>query len=285
MKIEKVSKQAINQLLAKAKTLPVGTSITAYQLFTATFPQEKPDHYNMLAMAIYLENHAKDAGLYFDSSHHFGLCEGLPQNLDFIIRQRKPSVPFDQINYIECASPGPKENLIINLPKKNICSFETGIPFSEPPLQYKCTKDQWEDIADLIKCCNFDQWEKDYRPSERILDGRQWEIKLKKNGKTSKKIYGSNAYPNAWRIFWALKQMCFRLLKHESLFFSKPEKCPFCGSDAIKTYLYGIPTPNVFNLEKYIITRCCFEKGMPKWGCTQCGAKFIEGDPIFDNHW
>lgn len=282
MKKTGLPKQIIKELLEKAKTLPIGTSITAWQLFTATYPGENPDSFDMIRLAIELKEHDKDAGLYFDSSHHWGLVEGLPYNLDFIIKQRKPAVQFDQINYIESAFPGPDQNLIIDLQGKSICYFEE--PSPTEPVQYKCTKTQWERIEDIIKSCDFAQWEREYN-NMHILDGMQWEIKLIRNGETCRKFYGSNKYPSSWRIFWALKQMCSRLIKRESVSMYKPKKCPFCGSAAVKPYLYGMPTAEAAYSGKYIIGGCCIEEGQPKWGCEDCGAKFIEGDPHFDNYW
>ena len=215
MKKKGTSKQVIKELLAKAKTLPIGTSITTRQLFVSTYPEENPDTFDMISLAIELMEHDKDAGLYFDSSHHWGLIEGLPYNLDFIIKQRKPEVHFDQIHYTESAFPVPSQNLIINLHEKSICYFET--PGATEPVQYKCTNDQWENVEDIIKSCNFAQWEHEY--SNMLCDGMQWEFKLIRNGKTCKKIYGSNKYPSKWRIFWALKQMCIRLIRRETVTF------------------------------------------------------------------
>ena len=151
------------------------------------------------------------------------------------------------------------------------------------PEPYTCSRTQWSDITDLIKYCNFAQWEHEYNNME-IYDGMQWEIQLIRNEKICKKIYGSNKYPSAWRIFWALKQMCVRMMKREAVSICKPKKCPFCGSSNVKPYFYGMPTAEVACSGKYIIGGCCIKDGQPKWGCEDCGANFIEGDPCFDGY-
>jgi hypothetical protein len=46
-----------------------------------------------------------------------------------------------------------------------------------------------------------------------------------------------------------------------------------------------MPTAEIAYSGKYIIGGCCIEDGQPKWGCEDCGANFIEGDPHFDNYW
>ena len=284
MEKTEAKEQIEKTLLEKAKSLPPGTAISTAQLYNLVYPNEQSDSKDLFQLHFELEARSKEVGLFFDSSAHWNLCEGLPYNLDFVIRPRKRNISFDKIRYCESAYPGPDKILLIDFCDKSICYYEKEYGKHYVPEPYKCSREQWYDIVDLIKDCNFAQWEHEYA-NNYILDGMQWEIELIKNERTRKKIYGSNEFPVAWRIFWALKQTCIRLMKREVVCFSKPEKCPFCGSKKIKSYFYGLPTAEIANSGKYIIGGCCIMEGKPKWGCEDCGANFIEGNPAFDNLW
>ena len=278
IKKKRTQKQVIKELLETAKKLPANTSITTMQLFTATYPEEEPDFSDMLRLAIEFSKHDRDAGLYFDSSHHWGLVEGLPCCLDFIIKQRKPDIHFDQINYIESSLTGSGQNLIINLQEKSIYYFN---PTCKMEQVYKCSNTIWKCIGEIVRACDFDQWEQEYN-DDNLSDGMQWKIKLLQNGKICKEICGSNKYPNAWRIFWSLKQMCIQLTKHEVVSICKPQRCPFCESVKIKNFLYRELT-YLDKAENYIVVPETINTAneRPKWGCADCGAKFIEDMSCF----
>ena len=55
------------------------------------------------------------------------------------------------------------------------------------------TKD-WEEFWQAVDALKVWGWKKDYY-NEDIHDGMQWKLRIKKQGKRGRKIFGSNAYP------------------------------------------------------------------------------------------
>ena len=55
------------------------------------------------------------------------------------------------------------------------------------------TKD-WEEFWQAVDALKVWGWKKDYY-NEDIHDGTQWKLRIKKQGKRGRKIFGSNAYP------------------------------------------------------------------------------------------
>lgn len=49
--------------------------------------------------------------------------------------------------------------------------------------------------------------------------------------------------------------------------------CPECGSSDVVPYLYGLPNPEAFNLEKQgkvILGGCCIDGNSFEWHCRRC---------------
>jgi len=67
-------------------------------------------------------------------------------------------------------------------------------------ISHKLTKDQWIFFWDRMDKINIWNWEKDYFNQE-VLDGTQWELLIKREGKKKIQIYGSNAYPENFQLF------------------------------------------------------------------------------------
>ena len=55
------------------------------------------------------------------------------------------------------------------------------------------TKD-WEEFWNEVDVLKVWSWEKDYY-NEGVDDGVQWELKIKRQGRRRRRIFGSNAYP------------------------------------------------------------------------------------------
>ena len=55
------------------------------------------------------------------------------------------------------------------------------------------TKD-WEEFWQIVDKLKVWSWKKDYY-NEDVHDGTQWKLKIKREGKRGRKIFGSNAYP------------------------------------------------------------------------------------------
>jgi len=55
------------------------------------------------------------------------------------------------------------------------------------------TKD-WEEFWQTVDALKVWSWKKDYY-NEDIKDGTQWGLRIKKQGKRGRKIFGSNGYP------------------------------------------------------------------------------------------
>ena len=52
----------------------------------------------------------------------------------------------------------------------------------------------WEEFWQTVDALKVWSWKKDYY-NEDIKDGTQWGLRIKKQGKRGRKIFGSNAYP------------------------------------------------------------------------------------------
>jgi hypothetical protein len=61
------------------------------------------------------------------------------------------------------------------------------------------TKD-WEEFWQKVDTLKVWSWEKEYINSD-IIDGTEWELRIKREGRRRRRIYGLNAYPQPERIF------------------------------------------------------------------------------------
>jgi hypothetical protein len=63
--------------------------------------------------------------------------------------------------------------------------------------EYSYTK---EEFIAALRNIHIGEWKRNYQPSEIIMDGTQWELKIDfSNGHKPLRIYGSNAYPYNFR--------------------------------------------------------------------------------------
>ena len=207
IKISDTREQIISVFLERLKSLPAGTSKSTAELFLECFPGvPAPDFPDFCDLHYALPAQAEKAGLYLDDTHHFDKIEGLPYNLDFIVKPLKPVVSFDVVRYSESKWPELTEELTIDLRKKSVSYVASDSTDREHPEIHKCTAIEWDEIADLVAGCRFDQWEENY--IEPVLDGTTWKVDLLKGDCVVKESSGSNGYPNCWRMFTALKEQC-----------------------------------------------------------------------------
>ena len=52
----------------------------------------------------------------------------------------------------------------------------------------------WNEFWETVDKLKVWSWEKDYHNND-VLDGTQWELMIKREGKRKRRIFGSNAYP------------------------------------------------------------------------------------------
>lgn len=202
----------LTALVARLKTLPAGTRECTAGLFQDVFPEAPlPEFKELFDLDCALPDLAEKEGLYLDGTHHFNLIQGLPYNLDFIVKPLKPVVSFDTVKYSESSWPGLPKELTIDLRKKSIAYLPSDSDDREHPAIRKCSAAEWDEIAILAAGYRFDQWEESY--VEPVLDGTSWKIDLLKDGKVVKESSGSNGYPNCWRMFTELKDTCKNLVK------------------------------------------------------------------------
>lgn len=207
MTYRKNKEQILAAIIARLKSLPAGSRECSAGLFHDVFPEDPlPEFKELFDLDYALRVEAEKVGLYLDDTHHFNKEEGLPFNLDFIVKTLKPVVSFDIVKYSESSWPGLPEELTIDLRKKSIAYLPSDSVDREHPANHKCTAPEWDEIADFVAGCRFDQWEDSY--VEPVLDGTSWKIDLLRNGKVVKKSSGSNGYPNCWEIFLWLKESC-----------------------------------------------------------------------------
>ena len=281
-KYSEIKEQVITALLEHAKIQPAGKMTSVRILLREVFGDSiEIDQNELFDLAFAFFDRSEQVGLFFDSSHTWRIPTGLPFNCPFLVRPLKPHVEFDAILYTETDLPHPTEKLTINLREKAVY-YANGETHGDD-LYYLCTSEQWTETTELMESCAFDQWEVRYGNPQ--PDGMSWKLALIKEGKVQREIAGDNDYPDAWRIFWALKQHCLRLVRREAFFYDKPDICPFCGSANTKRYVFGLPTAEAFDSSKYILGGCESSSSDPKWGCADCGAKFFEGSSFLINEW
>ena len=62
------------------------------------------------------------------------------------------------------------------------------------------SKKDWEEFWLTVDALKVWSWEKEYINSD-IIDGTEWELRIKREGRRRRRIYGLNAYPQPERIF------------------------------------------------------------------------------------
>lgn len=199
--------KVVAAIMERLKSLPAGTSKSTAELFRECFPDApEPESPDFCDLHYALRSQAEKAGLYLDGTHHFDRDEGLPFNLDFIVTPLKPDASFDVVKYSESSWPEFPKELTIDLRRKLLAYASSNSGDPDHPAIHKCTAHEWDEIADLVASCRFDQWEESY--VEPVLDGTSWKIDLLNGEKVVKESSGRNGYPNCWRMFTALKDCC-----------------------------------------------------------------------------
>ena len=75
------------------------------------------------------------------------------------------------------------------------------------------TKD-WEEFWDEVDALKVWSWKKDYNNDD-VLDGTQWELTIKREGRRKRRIFGSNAYPEPKGTFVSFIKALNKLSKSE----------------------------------------------------------------------
>ena len=75
------------------------------------------------------------------------------------------------------------------------------------------TKD-WEEFWDTVDTLKVWSWKKDYNNDD-VLDGTQWELTIKREGRRKRRIFGSNAYPKPKGTFNSFIKALNKLSKSE----------------------------------------------------------------------
>ena len=75
------------------------------------------------------------------------------------------------------------------------------------------TKD-WDEFWDTVDKLKVWSWKKDYNNDD-VLDGTQWELTIKREGRRKRRIFGSNAYPEPKGTFNSFIKALNKLSKSE----------------------------------------------------------------------
>ena len=75
------------------------------------------------------------------------------------------------------------------------------------------TKD-WEQFWDVVDAIDVWNWKKEYHTDD-VLDGTQWELTIKREGRRKRRIFGSNAYPEPKGTFISFIKALNKLSKSE----------------------------------------------------------------------
>ena len=83
------------------------------------------------------------------------------------------------------------------------------------------TKD-WEEFWQAVDALKVWNWKKVYNNDD-VLDGTQWQLRIKKQGKRGRKIFGSNAYPEPKGTFNSFIKALNKLSKSKIEFAEEEE--------------------------------------------------------------
>ena len=83
------------------------------------------------------------------------------------------------------------------------------------------TKD-WEEFWQTVDALKVWNWKKDYY-DEGVDDGLQWELKIKRQGRRRRRIFGSNAYPEPKGTFNSFIRALKKLSKSKIEFVEEEE--------------------------------------------------------------
>ena len=86
--------------------------------------------------------------------------------------------------------------------EKNLKGFfsresSIGIRYTRPPMPIKPRKEEWKSFWEELDVLKVWNWDKKYI-NRGMLDGTQWELNVKREGRRHRRIYGSNAYPEGF---------------------------------------------------------------------------------------
>ena len=85
--------------------------------------------------------------------------------------------------------------------------------FLEEDFTIPSTKD-WDEFWDTVDTLKVWSWRKDYNNDD-VLDGTQWELTIKREGRRKRRIFGSNAYPKPKGTFNSFIKALNKLSKSE----------------------------------------------------------------------
>ena len=98
------------------------------------------------------------------------------------------------------------------------------------------TKD-WEEFWQAVDALKVWSWKKDYY-DEGVDDGLQWELKIKREGRRRRRIFGSNAYPEPRGTFNSFIKALKKLSKSKIEF--EEEDFFFFLMKSVKSVYYSI---------------------------------------------
>ena len=93
--------------------------------------------------------------------------------------------------------------------------------FLEEDFTIPSTKD-WDEFWDTVDTLKVWSWRKDYNNDD-VLDGTQWELTIKREGRRKRRIFGSNAYPKPKGTFNSFIKALNKLSKSEIEFEEEEE--------------------------------------------------------------
>ena len=86
--------------------------------------------------------------------------------------------------------------------EKNLKGFfsseaSRGVRYIGLPMPIKPRKEEWKSFWEELDVLKVWNWDKEYINRD-MLDGTQWELNVKREGRRHRRIYGSNAYPEGF---------------------------------------------------------------------------------------
>lgn len=140
---------------------------------------------------------------------------------------------------------------------------------SEP---YFYSNGQEEVIRGLLEAVDFSSWRRT-RPAK-PQEGALWLARLKDGDSVVKVFSRKIANPKHEIALQRFVAYCRGFFIFQMVCNRKPASCPYCGSDDIRPYSFGLPTGPSTKEDPYLMGGCVISPDSPTWGCVECGMDF-----------
>lgn len=170
---------------------------------------------NLFGILDLLQKEGRKQRVYLDFSNYYGQCVGLPYNIPFVVKVKRPKTPKtiesfnNQLLHVKklvlhvTGFFEPRMPIEITFEGDTVYRLEQLCkPESDGYLEYynyarQALEINRRNFIRTLKEINIASWDKEYIDSE-ILDGTQWNFEIEYNDGKKKKYHGSNDFPDGF---------------------------------------------------------------------------------------